>query len=64
MSDGQGSQRYRATWNVGAIVIRRIGAPFSMKRDFDDFDREECFDSSYLDSERYAGESLYVDEYH
>ncbi|MBQ1864434.1 MAG: sigma-70 family RNA polymerase sigma factor [Thermoguttaceae bacterium] len=34
-----------------------------MKRDFDDFDREECFDSSYLDSERYAGESLYIDEY-
>ena len=34
-----------------------------MKRDFDDFDREECFDSSYLDSERYAGESLYMDEY-
>ena len=35
-----------------------------MKRDFDDFDREEdSFDSSYLDSDRYGSDSLYLDEY-
>ena len=34
-----------------------------MKREFDDFDREDCFDSSYLDTERYANDSFYIDEY-
>lgn len=34
-----------------------------MKRDFDDFDREEGFDSSYLDPERYVCESLYLDDF-
>ena len=34
-----------------------------MKRDFDDFDREESFDSSYLDPERYVNESSYLDDF-
>ncbi len=34
-----------------------------MKRDFDDFDKEECFGSSFLDSERYVNDSLYLGEY-
>ncbi len=34
-----------------------------MKRDFDDFDREESFDSSYLDTERYSVDSAYLDDF-
>lgn len=33
-----------------------------MKRDFDDFDREDCFDSSYLDSDQFDSDPLCIDE--
>ena len=34
-----------------------------MKRDFDDFDRDDNFDSSYLDTERYDNDSFYLDDF-
>lgn len=33
-----------------------------MKRDFDDFDREDCFDSSFLDSDRFETDPLCMDD--
>jgi len=34
-----------------------------MERDFDDYDKEDYFDSSYVDSERFDGDSAFLNEY-